>query len=1804
MASVQDIVMTASEHTAAPPQPAAVTLAPAQQPPAHPAVVRPTAPAEIQPDTVLHVQLAQSDFSPPAGTTAVSFAIPSGSDIDQICFAVNRHLRCPSDSPLTALPHSFSITRFDVSFRYNMAILFIDSSRVDDLPGTLRLPHHRFTTPRLCPLKPTVEYCLTGFLIAEPRYMPSITYTQLHKPFARFHREVRFSFPTKKSNKILFRIICKDLDDLFNISTARRRLNLKIGNPTSSDTHAFAVEKASLRLAPDHRALIASHKVIYLKSTTNPDTSWFSDNGLPLLNALTDPLPPPENLPDMIGLTETWVSSQPSPITPLLRLLRAYSPNLRYHLFDDRRDDFSGVRGLGTAILIHHRWAPFIGAVERIPGLLTGICLNRHHANQKIWFICVYNPHDKPGRDLVTAKINVIRNSLGPHDLLTVFGDLNAAPDPAVDRSPPKLHSRRERNLPAIMNHSDPLTPFRTLTGTFHFLHPNELAFTHHQPNPQTHSRIDLIIDLLPDCPAHKKGKRRHEIYSMSEHDYAPPSLAHSASAVFMTVLLSRSRTVPSRPAGVSVTTRPSLAGPIAAESQMRPSETSASSSVPSERPLVAQTPQGEAAAVADGGLRRNRTLPSRVALLQSFVGSPRSEKMSPAGTPGASQSPSLMSALGLRPERPLQPYATKPYPSAPSIAPSTTSTNSIGASTMDRSANPSKDTMRSGRIHMGSHAVSPQRRDTLAAHEVQVLSNPVSTPSVHITAVNFVSPVSSPSLASPHSSVSNSTHPTSPPRVDVRSLESGQGLVWRDNYRKNATDSFTLRAFSHKAIAFQRRQWFTNICCVTLCPFLMIMVAFVLKSVITSLSNSSGSFQILYCSDQLSINEQNWPIFNLSSYGITVTSGSTVPNANPNMPVKHANYFTRASLVDLSSRDVFSQLTSTTVAGSMPCTQWFGQMYPYNDSSVYERLPRTSTHPEYAFKDSLYASELNSGWLDVLQPIINGDSVAKQQQALSLVRSFAAYQMRPWAIVTLDPKVNATLIGTAPKQAALTSLSSIPNYVLNTGANASGMLDTIEPRYAIDISVSPLALKGAQKVPFFNFTGFTKQSQMDAYFESAIRNAVADLASVDSSALRSGMTDLQYASLLASVRSALNNVPYAGIVFNKIDHTNKDYAYVLQIGTDQRLARTPGFPLAGLRMLLQQAQLSNAIVRFSSQALQNAVITQGIRSLPQLGSSTFDIPFGSIIGRVLYPLGISFLIPIFTISLVRDKESRVVTMLRMNGLGSPFAYYLAEYVTFFATSIVSTAIFWGCGAATSLELFSRTEWSVLLILLVLWSNVQVTLAMFFNAISRQSRIALIFVFLIVVCGVVTAFILDQVFPNPGDYPLGLFVWPPLAFYRALGTLNNAATSSLRVPYTLSMLKPGDEVFSAIVALVVEIFVYLVLSVYLANVVPSEFGTNLPWHYPVSSLFGQRKKDSAVGAAVLDRKSPVLGSKDDAGGDDDVREERERVLSGDVDPTAPLVMRRMAKQYVSDAGERKLAVRDVTLAVDTGTVFGLLGPNGAGKTTLISILTGVYEPTHGSATLGGFDIVGEADAAFRSIGVCPQFDILWPDLTIEEHLFFYARLKGVAREFEREAVAAATELVKLETMRTRRVKNLSGGEKRRLSIAIALVADPRVVFLDEPTTGLDPEVRRVVWDVIARARGSRAILMTTHSMEEAEVCCQRIGIMAKGTMRCLGTAARLKELYGRGYKLHIYGASAQLDQAERFVQQVLPRGRASRIQMFNNMRVYVFQPTQEELANVFDAMSREHRRHGILSWGIGQTTLDEIFTSLISEDDA
>lgn len=155
--------------------------------------------------------------------------------------------------------------------------------------------------------------------------------------------------------------------------------------------------------------------------------------------------------------------------------------------------------------------------------------------------------------------------------------------------------------------------------------------------------------------------------------------------------------------------------------------------------------------------------------------------------------------------------------------------------------------------------------------------------------------------------------------------------------------------------------------------------------------------------------------------------------------------------------------------------------------------------------------------------------------------------------------------------------------------------------------------------------------------------------------------------------------------------------------------------------------------------------------------------------------------------------------------------------------------------------------------------------------------------------------------------------------------------------------------------------------------------------------------------------------------------------------------------------------------------------------------------------------------------MCPQFDTLWPSLTPEEHLLFFTRLRGtVPQNKEREHVDELLKLFELDGKRKHKLsKQLSGGMRRRLSVGIALAGDSKIVFLDEPSTGLDPRSRRLLWDIILkfRQKGDRSIVLTTHSMDEADVLCSRIGIMMRGQLRCVGSSLELKRRFGFGYRL-------------------------------------------------------------------------------------
>jgi len=229
------------------------------------------------------------------------------------------------------------------------------------------------------------------------------------------------------------------------------------------------------------------------------------------------------------------------------------------------------------------------------------------------------------------------------------------------------------------------------------------------------------------------------------------------------------------------------------------------------------------------------------------------------------------------------------------------------------------------------------------------------------------------------------------------------------------------------------------------------------------------------------------------------------------------------------------------------------------------------------------------------------------------------------------------------------------------------------------------------------------------------------------------------------------------------------------------------------------------------------------------------------------------------------------------------------------------------------------------------------------------------------------------------------------------------------------------------------------------------------------------------------------------------------------------------------------AVDGISFVVEDGETFGLLGPNGAGKSTLIRMLTTLLLPTSGTAMVAGFDIVKDADRVRRSIGVIPQALTSDLDLTAEENLLIFAKLYGVPRERRTALIADLLAAVELSQWADKPVKNLSGGMRRRVEIARGLVHEPRILFLDEPTTGLDPVSRTAVWEMLRTIKADRrlTVLLTTHYMDEADKLCDRIAIVDHGKLMALDSPMKLKAAIPGENTLEASFAQAPADWRER-----------------------------------------------------------------------
>uniref|UniRef100_A0A8V1AE68 P-type phospholipid transporter n=2 Tax=Gallus gallus TaxID=9031 RepID=A0A8V1AE68_CHICK len=429
---------------------------------------------------------------------------------------------------------------------------------------------------------------------------------------------------------------------------------------------------------------------------------------------------------------------------------------------------------------------------------------------------------------------------------------------------------------------------------------------------------------------------------------------------------------------------------------------------------------------------------------------------------------------------------------------------------------------------------------------------------------------------------------------------------------------------------------------------------------------------------------------------------------------------------------------------------------------------------------------------------------------------------------------------------------------------------------------------------------------------------------------------------------------------------------------------------------------------------------------------------------------------------------------------------------------------------------------------------------------------------------------------------------------------------------------PGDPYSFAMAMglLLLDAVLYGLAAWYIEGVLPGQYGIPKPWNFPFLKSYWFGEPPSAG--------YPPYPSGPHAAPQVLVEEPPAQLQPG-------VSIRNLVKVYRSSS---HVAIDGLSLDFYEGQITSFLGHNGAGKTTTMSILTGLLPPTSGTAYILGWDICSDIDSIRKSMGMCPQHNVLFDTLTVEEHIWFYGRLKGLAEEQVQEEMEQLLQDTGLPHKRQEQTRNLSGGMQRKLSVAIAFVGGSKVVVLDEPTAGVDPYSRRSIWELLLKYRKGRTIILSTHYMDEAELLGDRIAIISQGRLRCCGSPLFLKARLGTGYYLTLVkrertelgaggtgptkkdsgtseggerdseGSAADVPQLSALLQQHVP---GSRLVEDIGREVLFVLPYSGARDGAFGELFRELDARlgelGISGYGISDTTLEEIFLK-VAEDGA
>ncbi|KAK9664352.1 hypothetical protein RND81_14G035600 [Saponaria officinalis] len=600
--------------------------------------------------------------------------------------------------------------------------------------------------------------------------------------------------------------------------------------------------------------------------------------------------------------------------------------------------------------------------------------------------------------------------------------------------------------------------------------------------------------------------------------------------------------------------------------------------------------------------------------------------------------------------------------------------------------------------------------------------------------------------------------------------------------------------------------------------------------------------------------------------------------------------------------------------------------------------------------------------------------------------------------------------------------------------------------------------------------------------------------------------------------------------------------------------------------------------------------IPANIRLVPFPTRAYTDDEFQYIVKRVmgvLYLLGFLYPISRLISYSVFEKEHKIKEGLYMMGLKSE-VFHFSWFITYAVQFAVSSAII---TIFTMCSLFKYSDKSLVFMYFFSFGLSAITLSFMISTFFMRAKTA-------VAVGTLSFF--GAFFPyytvNDPDISMALkaaaSLLSPTAF--ALGSINFADYERAHVGLRWSNIWRESSGVNFMVCLSMMIFdtvLYCAIGVFLDKNFSKEDNTRFSWRSILPKCF-HRKKDTIrpyVSGSGMKLEAISLEMKQQ-----------------EVDGRC-LQIRNLSKVYSTKKGDC-CAVDSLQLSLYENQILALLGHNGAGKSTTISMLVGLIPPTSGDALIFGRNILTDMNDIRKDLGVCPQIDILFPELTVKEHLEMYGILKGVKEDVLESVVAEMIDEVGLADKVNTVVSSLSGGMKRKLSLGNALIGNSKVIILDEPTSGMDPYSMRLTWQLIKKVKKGRIVLLTTHSMDEAEALGDRIAIMANGSLKCCGSSLFLKHQYGVGYTLTLAKTTAGTSMAADIVYRHIPSAA-----IVSEVGTEISFKLPLASSSCFEAMLQEIEScmrnstscsgagayvngcAGIESYGISVTTLEEVF---------